>query len=457
MKQTSPITSNAIDYTWRQLARLVGVDGGFEQLGLPTHYRLPQSASEPGIFIVPCSAEDIHRLLTANEPVGRILTAADFVPGQAFQAANLPMPLWGVGAIDKPFAVCHPENRQLVIYADILALTFILLSRWEETLLDSRDLHGRFPAASSIAYRQGFLDRPLLDEIGLTLQGWLQVLLPDWTPRTSRFTVSLSHDLDHLNPIPARTLWRETTGDLVTRRNLPMALDSLAQILTGRGRWRTHHAVRDLVHLSERYNFNSAFYVLIAQPSQYDEGYSLEDPAISMLIKELHHCGLEVGLHPGYDTLGSVEKVRDAKERLEGILGADITGGRQHYLRFSAPATWRHWVEAGLSYDSTLGYAEVEGFRCSTCKPYPVFDVEQDRELPLEERPLIVMDATLRQYRKLSPADALARILSLAGKCQAVGGTFTLLWHNTSLLRDWQPWRRTYICALQELAAMAAK
>ena len=46
---------------------------------------------------------------------------------------------------------------------DILAASFYLLSRYEEYLPHVKDLHGRFPPRESMAYRHGFLRKPLVD------------------------------------------------------------------------------------------------------------------------------------------------------------------------------------------------------------------------------------------------------------------------------------------------------
>ena len=39
----------------------------------------------------------------------------------------------------------------------------------------------------------------------------------------------------------------------------------------------------------------------------------------------------------------------------------DEWGGRQHFLRWTNPETWRNWEAAGLDYDSTLAYADAVG------------------------------------------------------------------------------------------------
>lgn len=111
-------------------------------------------------------------------------------------------------------------------------------------------------------------------------------------------------------------------------------------------------------------------------------------------------------------------------------------GGRQHYLRWNVPATWRNYAEAELDYDTTLSYADHAGFRCGTCHPFPVFDVEQNKALDLVEYPLIVMECSVlgERYMNLQHDEALEYILKLKRSCRKYNGCFGLLWHNSSFV-----------------------
>ena len=110
-----------------------------------------------------------------------------------------------------------------------------------------------------------------------------------------------------------------------------------------------------------------------------------------------------------------------AAERL-GIRQA-AWGGRQHYLRFAVPETWRHYASAGLSYDATLAHADQPGFRCGTCYDFPVYDLEQRCPLPLRERPLTVMELTLLDGEYLGLAAEQATSGSPAWRPSADGST----------------------------------
>jgi hypothetical protein len=142
-----------------------------------------------------------------------------------------------------------------------------------------------------------------------------------------------------------------------------------------------------------------------------------------------------------------LQKLIDTAEELK--VGQSEWGGRQHYLRWDAALTWKYWDDAGLSYDSTLAYAERVGFRCGVCFEYPVFDALGRRQLDLRERPLVAMDVSMLSdsYMGLCPERSLEEIDSLATTCRLFQGDFTLLWHNDSLVERWQ--RRLFSTALE--------
>ena len=55
-----------------------------------------------------------------------------------------------------------------------------------------------------------------------------------------------------------------------------------------------------------------------------------------------------------------------------------------------------------------------------------------EKTTSLRITPLTVMDGTLFSYMKLSQAEATQRVASIVNLVKHYGGTFTLLWHNSS-------------------------
>jgi hypothetical protein len=186
-----------------------------------------------------------------------------------------------------------------------------------------------------------------------------------------------------------------------------------------------------------------------APPSPADSGYDPRHRKIRRVLEWLRKIGVECGVHPGYATFRSPEKLRREVSILRDLLGPQPLGGRQHYLRW-CPDTWIDWENCGLAYDSSVGYADQIGFRAGTCIPYRPWIFSLNRQSDLLEIPLLVTDRTLVVKMKLEKAEALQAVDGLLARCKAVGGVFTLLWHNDSFLEP--AYREIYLCLLKTLS-----
>ena len=464
----SPLTQSALKYTWHELVRRIGSaispdERTLQQLDVPIYYAQSErvNTQQPSIIVTPCAEESWSRLLGLGPDSLDWIAEAAVVPpdNQIRLTDSIPVLFWGAEHEngDQPF-VERREDGSVIFYADILAAAFFMLSRWEETVVTERDEHGRFPATAAVAYKQGFLDRPIVDEYALILQAWLQLLVPEWRPPPKQLSVKLSHDIDMIRLFhPAALGLRVLGGDLFKRGDLGSARDSARNLAaqTLAPQYGSYYQdIFSLAKLSKEFGHGSAFYFMSTGPGPMEADYRIDANYMRAAIQDLHQQGYEIGFHPGYATFKNPEKLRAEKERLEEVFDGEIVGGRQHFLRFEAPITWRHWESIGLSYDSTVGYADHEGFRCGTCHPFRPFDLEEDREINLWEYPLIVMDVTLKRYRQLSPQLAADHTIGLINRCRKVGGTFTLLWHNSSLCRDWLPWLAFYEQTLAQLSTL---
>jgi hypothetical protein len=277
--------------------------------------------------------------------------------------------------------------------------------------------------------------------------------------------VILSHDVD--DPLAsvgrgAALIARQFAGDLVRRRDLPLAgrrARSLAAARRGDHRLDPHNTFDFLMDSSERNGLRSAFYFMAHPRVSAGDGawYVLEHPWIRWLIRRIHRRGHEIGYHAGFDTYLDPARTAEEFSRLRAVAEAEGVdqggwGGRQHFLRWAAPVTWRNWERAGLSYDCTLAYAEAIGFRTGTCHTYRVFDIVARHPLELRERPFQVMDVTLFVYMSLSPDAARAAVMDIAAQCRRYQGSLGILWHNNELLRTDRE-RRWYASLVEAVTA----
>jgi hypothetical protein len=374
------------------------------------------------------------------------------------------VPVLHGGALEGGRRWLRPERGGgLRLGIDLLGSIFFLLTRYEEQIPGApRDRHGRFAGAASLAAREGFLERPLANEYLEILWACLRRLWPRLERRRRSYAVALSHDIDR--PFTQGGWWRlgrSVAADLLRRRSPGLAARRAALPLRGGGRrWRAdpNNTFALIMEASERLGLRSTFYVKggCTDP-RYDDDYPLEAEPVGTLLREIHARGHELGLHPSYRTWRDPGRIAAELARLTGAaerlgIRQDAWGGRQHYLRFQAPQTWRHYEAAGLVHDATLGFADRVGFRCGTCYEFPVFDLALRRPLRLRERPLVVMEGSLlgTDYMGLTPEPARVLIAHLASACRAFRGTFSLLWHNTELATRWQ--KSLYARVLEDIA-----
>jgi hypothetical protein len=348
--------------------------------------------------------------------------------------------------VDCGFPLFWPVDGETVLCElDLPLSTLLTLARFEEIQTKERDVHGRFSAPMSIAYRDGFLDRPIVDEYGMAFEQALKYLLPGWQPRIRKLRVKLSHDID-LVGYPFRL--RTGLGHIVRRYRPSAATRDLFGRLVGM-RPTYLELVQVIAQRSLDRGLDSAIYWKASPAGPLDSGYDPCHPEIQKVIHWLEQMGAENGVHPGYETFLSPDRLRQELSVLRQALAAETLGGRQHYLRWS-PKTWIDWEECGLAYDSTVGYAERVGFRAGTCFPYRPWLLSLNRESRLIEIPLIVMECVLPYAMGLRSQQSLEAIRDYSARCRLVGGVFTLLWHNNSLIEP--IYGDTYEKILDELA-----
>lgn len=331
---------------------------------------------------------------------------------------------------------------------DVYGATFFMLSRYEELVNPTRDRHARFPAEASMAFREDFLHRPVIDEYVELLWEAMKRLWSGLSRDRGIYRVRLTHDVDR--PFAARgrqpdEVAQSLLGDVVKRGRPGLAVRRLASLLLPPEwglRLDPNFTFDWLMDRAEERDLTAAFYFVAGGSTEFDPGYDISSALIRRLMKRIDARGHEIGLHPSYATLGDLGRLRLEAEALRNAMASvglspSSVGGRQHYLRWDAMNSWSQWQQAGLAYDSTLGYAQAAGFRSGTCREYPTWSFSEGRQLSLRERPLIVMDRTLfaDQYLGLDWHRALRKVAELADACRSVRGTFVLLWHNDHLLR----------------------
>ncbi len=338
-----------------------------------------------------------------------------------------------------------PTGELSSIPFDIFAASFYLISRYEEYLPHVQDEHDRFPAEESIAFKNDFLERPVIDIWAYKFLELLKKKFPNYDYKSRKFNLISTIDVDSAFAYKHKGVVR-TFGGFVNDILHFRFVNFWHRLLTiFNFREDPFNTFSKILNIKEKYKVPTLFFFLIGDYTTYDKNISFSNNKFKSLIKSVADYA-KIGLHPSYFTFKSAEKLKKEKLRLERITNTPITFSRQHFLRLSMPETYQNLIDLDLKEDYTMGYAKQVGFRASTCTPFYFYDLDFEIQTPLKIVPFMVMDVTLKNYMQLSKKKSLEKILELKNEVKKVEGTFVSLFHNETLSenKEWKGWLDIY-------------
>jgi hypothetical protein len=308
---------------------------------------------------------------------------------------------------------------------DILAASFYLISRYEEYLKYTPDEHGRYSAVCSLAFRNGFLETPVIELWIKELSKALVMKFRHLAFKSSEFHSVVTIDSDEAFAFRGRNFLRSVQGLL----NEKDPFDVYDYIL---------NKIRS-------FDADSCFFFPVGDSSRFDRNPSWKNEHYRKLIRDIsgrYHAGL----HPSHKSAGKPEMLRSEIERMKIITGTGVIRSRFHYLRLKIPESYSVLLSMGIREDYSMGYHDEPGFRAGISRPFYFYNINKEAVTDLKVFPFHVMDATLFQNKKMSPGESAELIFKIMAEVKRAGGTFMSIWHNTSLLdnKKWNLWREVF-------------
>lgn len=383
------------------------------------------------------------------------------------------------------------EGQTLVLHADLVASTYYLISRYEEmTHRSLRDEYGRFPAASSLPYRAGFIHRPVVDEYARALRdllvssGLLSARGLELKPMSSGFSrINLS--LDVCRPFRYRSLrgvWRALVEDRV-------ALSKVLAAWWGRGEADPYHTFAQVFALNKRLQESCSVWrvqtwLFLKVPTDHQQDaptYRLNKPYMYEVLRLADGAGAKFGLLCSYQSSRNPHLIPEEMKRLRHELKKvymrlynwsdkhaehvahrsgrpqaclrelDLLSSRHSYLALGEPEDTREMLAAGIRHDHSMGYADALGFRLGTSRPVRFINPNTRGLSDLVCHPLTLRDSTLAQLFE-GEEQAYDAARQLIEQVYRHGGELNMLWHNENFYSAEHPWLgRLYERLLQDL------
>lgn len=327
---------------------------------------------------------------------------------------------------------------------DVFSAAFFMLSRYEEYLPFAPDIHGRFPASRSLAFRAGFLKMPVVDLWAHLLGESLMKHYPEISVRNNKYNALLTIDVDQAYAFRGRGFMRSVGG---------FVKDISASGTSPRPRFRTllgkDEDPYDLFgYMKEQIQKNDSealYFFPVGDPGDHDHNPSYRDSNYALLIRK-NDSESGCGIHSSYQSSCRLDVLSMEMTRYKTITGKNPDKCRQHWLLLRMPYTYRTFIEAGIKYDYTMGFADEPGFRAGIARPFRFYDIMKEETTNLTVVPFQLMDGTLRQYKSMNPEMAVKETERIINATRDVGGLFVSVWHNTSLTEKcgWEGWRQVF-------------
>ena len=323
---------------------------------------------------------------------------------------------------------------------DCIAAIFYLLSRVEEYDVTTLDQHGRYLSTSSILHQKKLLNKPIVD---YWVRDFFKAVSDYYSIEikfSQEFNIVSTVDVDHIYAFRSKALLLRIGSyikDVIT-----LNIQRLKDKSMPEDPFDTYEYISDL---HKELRIECKYFVLCADRSQYDRSLLPIHPDFVDVIGTISRHS-RVGIHPSYYSSEKPALISKEKKALERVIAKEIDISRQHYLKMQVPETYSQLIMSGIKHDYSMGYSDQLGFRSGTSRSYKWFDCNKNEITKLTVHPFCIMDVTLRRVSAGDTTKAINIAKDTIDTIKAVGGTFSIVWHNSSFYgtEGWTGWDKVY-------------
>ena len=336
------------------------------------------------------------------------------------------------------------ETPKQQIPFDIFSASFYLLSRYEEYIVPKFDIHNRFKAEESLAYKHHFLQMPLVDIWAIELGNIIQKQYPEINYTLSEYHEIHSFDIDFAYKYKGLSKFRfykKALGNML-RFNFTELIKMFDKSLVDE--YDTYNFIFEEL---EKQKTASKFFFLVAEKTgQHDKNLLPTSPDYQQLIKHII-SKFPIGVHPSYHASTIKPMLQNEKDILSKISNQPIENSRFHFLKFKLPNSYNYLIESNILNDYSMAYANKIGFRASTCKGFNFYNLSENKATSLQVFSPCIMDVTIKNFEEFSPNEATETINKMKQAVKNVNGTFISIWHNSNLSNsvEWKDWKAVWL------------
>ncbi len=359
-----------------------------------------------------------------KKPLGEetFIWAHGLLSEQGIENQDIEMVYWD----DLPAFFPAPERSDVPF--DIFAASFYLITRYEEYFPQVKDEQGRYSPQESLAFKNDFLDKPLID---LWIKKFARLLLG--TPEAGQknklrqtigievasfnkyskrgIIVNTTFLWRHLKKLQLRKAWYQLKA-LMNFTEDPY--DNSIEILSKFKKLRlTRNKVKENIPLM-------IFFFHLGNYNDFNTGVTYKSKSYVEAIKHIADY-VKVGLRFSSNT--AAQDIAIEEKRFEELVKRPLKHTMAAYSKISMPGHYKLLVDTKTMEDYSMGYVDQPGFRASTCYPFYFYDLDFEVQTPLLIHPYTVHYNSLTHKTR---SGQLAVLKKLQQQVEEVNGNFVI-------------------------------
>lgn len=310
---------------------------------------------------------------------------------------------------------------------DIFSASFYMLSRYEEYLPHEKDEFGRFPAKESLAFKNDFLHRPVVDLWAYRFKDALENHFTELVVPGRKFGVKNVLSVAELYKYNKKGLMRNIGGGL--RDFFQLRFKEVFERVRTQIFWAKdpYDVYDDLLKISKQHKIKWNFLFQLSDYSMYNKNIGYNRKVYHAMIKSMGDYG-KIGLLVGYEAVHDLKTLRKEKRRWENIANQELEMAMTNDHGVNLPDLYNNYDSIEIGNDFSMGFPEKIGFRAGTCTPYLYYELNLERISPLIIQPTVFNSEAFLPKSFFEVKTVLDRIKA---EVEHVEGQFIMVFKNT--------------------------
>ena len=333
------------------------------------------------------------------------------------------------------FIDIHNCDSSIVIYDDLVAMSFCILSRIEETYGSYVDNYGRYKLEEDSVYQSGYYGKAVVDYFA-------HIIIMNMTdnnglPFKSKYSIISTHDIDRLKSYHSfyKSL-RVVAGDIFKRKDFKRFCSRIYEEFFPFEPWGSIYRLNKLLKKKE---VKVIFMIMGRSNHPSDSEYYLnKKKLLKKFILYLQKHNYEIGFHPGFLTYNNPEQYKKQINSVSNVCKCKIISARQHILKFDISTTPAIAENNGVKFDYTLSFPDKPGFRNGTTRGMNAYSFSQRKSLNIVLISTSIMDLTFHEdkYAQLQGFE-MKHAKEIIDECYKYRGKVVFLYHSGFIIHRW--------------------